>query len=411
MSIKTPSLSNRALDLPRSSIRRLFNAAKALEAQGHEVYRLDIGDPDFEMPPRIGDAVTQALREGETHYSPTFGIPPLRGAIARHLRRRGLDVDDSRIVCSQGATQALHAAVLSVCDAGRSVLYPQCYFPNYMQQAALTGVRPLFYPLDDEFQPILGRLEDIRDERLQAILINSPSNPTGAVFPADTIRRLYDFARRRGLWIISDEAYVDFVFKGETLSPLQIDLQADPEERRVLAVYSFSKSFAVTGLRMGWTVAPNPEVALSLATVNEPLTGCLTTPLQWGMVAALSQDDSGERRRQLAGRLQLALEILRAEGLRVRAPHGGMFFFMDVSATGMDGDTFADRLLEEERVAVVPGSGFALVPDSDCHGRLTFKPHARASFCIRFCFAVPEERLRGGLRRLASFINRHSETE
>lgn len=408
MNDQTPSLADRVLDLPRSSIRRLFNAAQKLEAEGQEVFRLDIGDPDFEMPERIGKAIEDALKRGETHYSPTFGIEPLRGAIARHLRRRGLEVDPSRIVCSQGATQALNAALLSVCDAGHAVLYPQCYFPNYIQQATLAGVRPLFYSLDEDFQPCLRALEQIKDEELRAILVNSPSNPTGAVFPPDTLERLYEFARQRDLWIIADEAYVDFVFQGPTGSLLEIDLQRPQEERRVLGVYSFSKSFAVTGLRMGWTVTPNPEVTQALSTVNEPLTGCLTTPLQWGMVAALVEDDSGERRRALAGRLQVAREILQAAGLDVRIPQGGMFFFLDISSTGMDGDTFADRLLDEEKVAVVPGSGFALVPDSDCHGRLSFTPHPGAASCIRFCFAVPEERLRGGLQRLASFITCHS---
>jgi len=410
--------------MPRSSIRRLFNAAKALEAQGVDVYRLDIGDPDFTMPDRMSEAISAALARGETHYSPMPGIPELRAAIAAHASRqievmlspaeaaRGKQrtgkqlFDAAQVVASQGATQALNACMQLCCERGGGVLLPAVYFPNYIQQIALAGIDARFYQLDERFQPRLSELEGLATPKLCALLINTPSNPTGALFPPATVRALYDFAREHNLWIISDEAYWDFVFEGEHLSPLAVDLEYPEAERRVLAIFSFSKSYAATGLRMGYTVTPREDVAAQLGLLNEPLTGSLTTPLQWGMLAALEIDDAGERRESLHGRRQLACDILRHSGFDVKPPAGGLFYFIDVSATGLDADAFADALLAEEHVAVVPGSGFGLVPKRDAQGRLSFTPNELARRCVRICFAVPEARLREGVARMASFIAR-----
>lgn len=401
-----PLLSIRAQHLPRSPIRRIFNAAQALKESGIDVIRLDIGDPDFEMPRRIGEAVQEALQQGKTHYSPTPGITPLRRAVARHLERRfGISCPWQRVAVHQGATQALNAALLAVCDAGSSILLPEIYFPNYLQQCVLAGVHPRFYPLDDRFQPRFEALEECWDESVRAILINSPSNPTGALFPPSTVRRLYDFARRKGIWILSDEAYIDYVFNGEHLPPLAIDWEQPESERRVLGIFSFSKSYAVTGLRMGWTVTPDSDTAAHLGTINEPLTGSLTTPLQWGMIAALERDDTAERRQQIQSRCADAAQTLSQSGLPIHPPSGGIFFFFDVSSTGLDGDAFADRLLEEERVAVVPGSGFCLTACRQ-DGRLAFHPSPRGARCIRLSVGVPEERLQEGLRRLVRFVNK-----
>jgi aspartate aminotransferase len=418
-----PLVSRRALDMPRSSIRRLFNAAQALAAQGVDVIRLDIGDPDFEMPQRMKDAISAALLRNQTHYSPMPGLPPLREAIARHASNRmermlaehGLTpatggialISAEQVVCSQGATQALNACLQLCCDRDSAALLPSIYFPNYMQQLELAGVEPRFYELDADFQPRLKTLPDAADG-LRMLLINSPSNPTGALFPPRTVEALYAYAQRHNLWLVSDEAYADFVFAGSHLSPLALDLQRPPTERRVLGVYSFSKSYAATGLRMGYTIAPTAEAAQQLGLLNEPFTGSLTTPLQWGMLAALGTDDTAERRSLLLERRQLACDILRQHGFAVEPPAGGLFYFLDISATGLDADAFADALLAEEQVAVVPGSGFGLIPRRLPQGGLSFSPNELARRCVRLCFATPADRLREGVARLGRFIARQS---
>jgi aspartate/methionine/tyrosine aminotransferase len=394
--------------MPRSSIRRLFNAANALTAAGVDVYRLDIGDPNFDLPQRIAEGITAALADKQTHYSPMPGIPALREAIAKHmLARFGINAAPELIVCQQGATQGLNAALQLTCDHAASIMLPQIYWPNYIQQTTLGGVRPLFYPLDKSFVPIASELERAWEPSVRAILVNSPGNPTGALFPAQVMRAIYDFACSRGLWIISDEAYCDYIYEGEPLSPIILDQERPAPERRVLGLFSFSKSYAATGLRMAYTVAPNVETAAVLGLLNEPLTGSLTTPLQWGMVRALEVEDGHERCAALRGRWQMAGDILRQSGFEAQAPQGGLFYFIDISSTGLTADSFADQLLAEQHVAVVPGSGFGLQPEVLSGGRLHFTPHSLANVCVRICFAVPEERLREGITRLAAFIAAH----
>ncbi len=398
-----PPISGRALRMPRSSIRRLFNAAKALENQGEKVIRLDIGDPDFRMPARIREGIQEALAEGRTHYSAMTGIRPLRLAIAQHMSsRKGVACGADEVVVNQGATQALNAAILLTCDPGLSLVLPQIYWPNYMQQVCLAGAVPRFYPLSSDFQPSLDELDMIEAPRGGAVLINSPGNPTGALFPPATVRALYEFAVERDLWVVSDEAYTDYVFEGEHLSPLQLDRCLPAQERRVIGVFSFSKSFAATGLRMGWTVLPRPEVAASMAFLNEPMTGSLTTPIQWGMVRALEEDDTAQRRDSLRSRRDLAARLLIEAGVPTRIPSGGLFFFVDVGATGLDGDQFADQLLEKERVAVVPGSGFGLRPAQQEEG-FRFAADRLSNRCVRICFAVEKNTLEEGLRRFQGF--------
>lgn len=401
-----PSFSQRAQDMPRSAIRRIFEAARKLQEQGVDVVRLDIGDPDFDAPQRIRAGIDAALAAGKTHYSPMAGIPELRSAIAGYMDRRwGVDCGPQRVTCHQGATQALNAIMQLCCDSGSGVLLPEIYFPNYIQQVTLGGLRPRFYALDERFIPVLSDLEGLVDENTRAILINTPSNPTGALFPEETVRALYDFAARHNLWIISDEAYCEFVFEGRCVSPLQLDWEQPEERRRVIAIYSFSKGFACTGLRMGWSVSPREDVANQLMVMNEPFTGSLTTPLQYGLVHAFDEDDTQQRIEALRPRWELAGRELRAAGLPFDPPEGGIFFFVDISSLGLNSIEFCDRALAEAHVAVVPGAGFGLQPSFDAAGRPSFTPGAHAASGFRLCFAVPEARLQLGVQRLRGFIS------
>jgi aspartate/methionine/tyrosine aminotransferase len=405
----SPELSTRASVMPRSSIRRLFTSAFALKREGVKVYGLHIGDPDFNMPQRIADGLSEAVAAGHTHYSPMAGIPALRESIQVHRHKRmGIDIPLKRVIVSQGATQALNSSMQLCVDSGSRVIFPMIYFPNYIQQTTLAGIGVDFYELDNSFQPYLDRLDKLVTPETRAMLINTPSNPTGVLFPPETVRALYEFARRHDLWIISDEAYSDFVYRGEYLSPLSIDWEYPEEERRVIAIYSFSKSYAATGLRMGYMIAPTDNAAFRLELMNEPLTGSLTTPIQYAMVQALAVDDTAERCDKLRERWQLAGDMLGESGLSYAQPDGGLFYFIDISPTGMNGDEFADRLLAEEHVAVVPGSGFGLVGSYDKAGNLSFAPNELAARCVRVSFAAPREDVEEGVKRLVGFIKRNS---
>jgi aspartate/methionine/tyrosine aminotransferase len=309
------------------------------------------------------------------------------------------------VTVHQGATQALNAVLQLCCDPGSGILLPEIYFPNYIQQTTLSGVRPRFYAVDDHYVPVLDDLEGLVDDGTRAILINTPSNPTGALFPEKVVRALYDFARRHNLWVISDEAYCEYVFEGRYTSPLQLDYEVPEAERRVIAIHSFSKSFACTGLRLGWSVAPREEVAGQLMLMNEPFTGSLTTPLQYGLAKAFDIDDMHSRIEALRPRWQLAGRALREAGLPFDPPEGGIFFFVDIASLGMGSVEFCDRALAEAQVAVVPGAGFGLQPSYSAEGRVSFAPGVHAARCFRLCFAVPEERLKLGVERLKGFIS------
>ncbi len=403
-----PSLSRRSLAIPPSPIRRLFNMAISLERSGEKVFRLDIGDPQLQMPARISEGIRTAIEAGHTHYSPMNGIPELREAIAGHMSRRlGSPVNAKRVVVSQGASQGLNAALQLTCDVGDTLLLPEVHWPNYLQQAVLAGVNTRFYDLNDRFQPRLEHLAQQIDGSVKAILVNSPSNPTGAVFPRSVVEALDNLAQRFDLWLLSDDAYTDYSFDQPCFSALELDCLRPRPERRVLGIYSFSKSYACTGMRMGWTVTPTVEVADQLALLNEPLTGSVTTPIQWGMVRALEEDDTADRREVLNRRRLLAGGLLAGAGQPVELPAGGLFYFLDIGSTGLDSEQFAQQLLEEERVAVVPGTGFSLRSRREADGRIITEASPRARTHIRLCFAVGEAELQEGIARLAAFVARN----
>jgi aspartate aminotransferase len=402
-------ISSRALTLPPSSIRRIVLRAAELEAGGRELCRLDMGSLDLPLPRRIAEGIAEAVAAGRTGYSAAEGIAAYRQAAAAHIARRfaasadtaGLDgaALTPLVIGSQGGTQAINALFYLLADQGGAVLLPEIAWPNYMQQAHLAGVEARFYALDERYHPVPQSIAAL-SEGASAFVLNSPSNPTGAVIPPPLMRELHALARSRGLHLLSDESYCDLVFDGEHLSPLELDWTLPPEERRVFAVFSCSKSYAAPGLRLGYTVCPNAGAARTLGLLGDPLMGCLTTPLEWAMVAGFELEDGAERRTALLPRWRRAGETLAGHGLAFAQPGGGMFFFVDISASGLSSDEFALRLLEEKGVAVIPGGGFGLHPRPG--GGYSILP--RADRHVRLCFTAPEEVFNEGCARLARLL-------
>ena len=416
-----PRFSRRSEQIPFSPIRTMFRLADEMErAGGGPVFRLHVGDPDFTPPPRVIEASCDALRKGKTHYAPSVGIEDLRSALAEKARtRNGIAATTEQVVVTPGSTQALFASMELMLAAGDQMLLPAIYWPNYVQQVLLIGALPVFYPLGRGYQPELGALRQHASEKLRAIMINSPSNPTGAVFPEATLRALYDFARERDLWVLSDEAYEDYIFGGAHVSPASFERDLPEDERRVFTLFTFSKSYAMTGLRVACIVAPSTRAGTMLRKVQEPLVASSGTPMQWGALAAL---DAGERdgiermRETYRRRRDLAMSILGPAGLADYEPEGAFYIMADISTTGLTGDEFALRLLKEERVAVAPGSGFALVPEYAPDGTLMDEPteagapefatHPGARYRVRIAFCVSDEELREGLERMVRMVGR-----
>lgn len=416
-----PQPSRRSELIPFSPIRTMFRLADEMErAGGGPVYRLHVGDPDFTPPDAVIEATVAAFRGGRTHYAPSAGVQDLRAAVAEKARtRNGIAATTEHVVITPGSTQALFAAMELMFGPGDDMLLPEIYWPNYVQQALLIGGRTVFYPLGAGYQPDLDGARRAVGPRARGILINSPSNPTGAVFPRESLRALYEIARERDLWILSDEAYEDFVFGGEHVSPASFERDLPESERRVFTLFTFSKSYAMTGLRLGAVVAPTLRTATLLRKVQEPLVASAALPTQLGALPALRESERArvaEMRETYRRRRDLALGILRPAGLADYAPEGAFYVMADGSSTGMTGDAFAEELLREERVAVAPGAGFALQPQFDPDGAPRAEPapsgmpdyptNPKALRRVRIAFCVSDAELREGLTRMVRFADR-----
>ncbi len=418
-----PQPSRRTSLIPFSPIRTMFRMADELErAGGGPVFRLHVGDPDFRPPESVIEATSAALRAGKTHYSSTAGVHELRVALAEKVRERnGIAATTEHVVITPGSTQALFATLEVIFGVGEEILVPEVYWPNYVQEVMLLGGIPVFYPLGAGYQPDLAAVRKLVTPRTRGILINSPSNPTGAVFPEATIRAFWEIARERDLWVLSDEAYEDFVYRGRHVSAASFERDLPEAERRVFSLFTFSKSFAMTGLRLGYIAAPTLDTATILRKCQEPLVASSGTPIQWGALpAARGEERSGvdAMREAYRRRRDLALSILRPAGLADYEPDGAFYIMADVSSTGLTGDEFAEALLREERVAVAPGVGFAMQPEFSADGlpRATpveggapaYPANPKARHRVRIAFCVSDEELKEGLTRMARFAARVS---
>ncbi len=338
----------------RSGIREVFDLASTIPGAIH----LEMGEPSFETPAHIRRAAADAADRGFTKYTPNAGIPELREALARKVSaRNGIDASPDQIVVTPGGVAALYGTLLALCDPGDEVLISDPAWPNYRMIAALQHLDVRRFPLDpaDGMCPRADLIEERMGERSKVLVLNSPGNPTGAVTSASTLRELVDLAVTYGLWIVSDEVYDELVFDGE-VAP---SAGAHDSHGCVVTVFSFSKTYAMTGWRVGYAVAP-PEIAALLTKAQEPITACVNGPAQMGALAALEgpQDCVAEMRAAYRERRDRVVELLTAGGVPHVEPQGAFYVWVDVSSSGLGGVEFARRLLEDFGVAVAPGSAF-----------------------------------------------------
>src|SRR3990170_3736689 len=271
-----------ASSMPVSRIREIMELAWA----DPEAIHLEVGEPDFPTPEHVVEAAHEAARIGLTRYAPNAGIPELREALAEKVtRRNGYGARPEQVVVTQGGIQALYLTLRGLLEPGEEVLLPDPAWPNYRMIAHLLGARVLSYPLvpEGDFLPRLEDLERLVTPRTRAILVNSPSNPLGTVVPGELMEELLAFARRHDLWFVSDEVYDEVVFDEAFLSAGSL---ADPGDRLV-AVYSLSQVYAMTGWRVGYLVAP-AELARILTGMQEAIISCVNTPAQMAALAAVT---------------------------------------------------------------------------------------------------------------------------
>jgi aspartate aminotransferase len=371
--------------MPGSGIREIMNAAWGRPGVVH----LEVGQPDFPTPPHIVEAAHQAMLAGHTGYTPTAGIPDLRAALAAKIAdRNGFSVTPDQVVLGNGGDQAIHATLTAMTQPGDGILLPDPAWPNFNMMATLLGLEPAHYSLtaDGGYVPDVAELERLVTPRTRVLLLNSPSNPLGAVIGRERMTALVDFAAAHDLWILSDECYDEIVFDGTAVSPAALDTDG-----RVASVFSFSKTYAMTGWRLGYVAAP-PALAAVLATIQEPLISCLNTPTQYAALAALQSPPVvlGEMVAAYRRRRDLVIGLLDRLGMAAFRPAGAFYTWVDVSGSGLGAREFALELLAEESVAVAPGTAFGSVGQHH----------------VRLSLAASDADLTAGVTRMAALWNR-----
>ncbi|HFC09782.1 MAG TPA: pyridoxal phosphate-dependent aminotransferase [Chloroflexi bacterium] len=383
----SPKTSRRVAGLKPSGLRKFFD----IIAEMPEVVSLGIGEPDFDTPEVIRQAGIRALQDGYTHYTSNAGISTLRQRLAGHLERRyGVRYDPNReIVFTVGVSEALYLAMTALLDPGDEVLVPTPCFVSYQPEVVLAGGVAVEVPLraEDNFQPNVEILERHITPRTKAILINYPHNPTGAAADREAMQALARFAAEHDLIVISDEIYDRLVYGVEHVCFPALE---GAWERTIL-LGGFSKDYAMTGWRLGYAAAP-AALLQPMLRVHQYTVMTAPTPAQVAAITALEKaDEAVEAMRQAYDRRRrLIVDGLRSIGFPTVEPHGAFYAFPDVRGTGIDDDSFAWRLLEEEKVAVVPGSAFG---------------EAGAGF-IRCSYATSEANIEEALTRIARFVQR-----
>lgn len=370
--------------LRRSGIREIMDLAATLDG----VLHLEVGEPDFPTPPHVVEAVQRAIASGDVKYTLSRGLPALRELIAAKLREQnGVEVGVDRVVVTSGGTPAIMEALTVLCGPGDGVLVSDPGWPGFELAAGIRHARVVRYRTSPEtgYLPDLDELESLAPSA-RVLVVNSPTNPTGAVYDRATLEALYELARRHGLSIVSDEVYEDVVFDGEHVSLSSLD-----EDGRVVSIFSFSKGYAMTGWRIGYATASR-EVVEAMVHVQEPVIACPSWVAQKAAEAALAgpQDVLEERRAAYRERRDAVIPLLRERGLFVAEPRGTFYAMADVSPLGADTYETARRLLLEERVAVAPGE--------------TFGPGGRG--LVRLSLAGPLAAVTEGVGRVAAAVSR-----
>lgn len=364
--------------------------AQALEAAGRHVIHLEIGQPDIQTFDTVARAGIRAIEEGHTRYNPPSGVGALREAIAEDAgRRRGIEVKPSEVIVVPGAKPMLFFPTMALVDPGDEVIYPDPGFPTYAAMIGVVGGVPMPIPLREEtgFAFDMEAFERAIGDRTRLIILNSPSNPTGGVLPREVLERIAEAAIRHDAWVLSDEIYMRLTFDG--LSAPTIASLPGMRERTIICD-GFSKTYAMTGWRLGFGIMPEP-LARRLGLLLTHSIGCTATFTQHAGVEALTGPQAQvegvlaeyQRRRDV-----LVAGLNAIPGVQCRVPQGAFYAFPNVTAFGRPSAWLADYLLEEAGVAVLPGDAFGDAGEG----------------YLRLCFANSMERIETALTRVADAL-------
>jgi len=382
-------LARRVLELKPSGIRKFFDIAATME----DVISLGIGEPDFTTPEPIIRAGVASLQRGDTHYTSNHGILALREAVAEHLQALyGVTYNPANeIIMTVGVSEALYLTFTALLNPGDEVIIPTPCFVSYQAEVSLAGGVPVEIPtrMEDDFEPRLEDIESAITPRTKAIFIGYPNNPTGAVASRETLLAIANLAEKHDLLVISDEIYDRLVYGREHVCFASLPGMAP----RTILMGGFSKAYAMTGWRIGYVAAPK-EFVDAMVRIHQYTIMSAPTISQYAALEALRIGEPyvQEMLAEYDRRRQLVCRRFNEMGLKTSVPHGAFYVFPDVRVSGMDDEEFAEKLLHEERVAVVPGRSFG---------------DAGIGF-VRCSYATDYHSLEIALDRIEAFLKRHA---
>jgi aspartate aminotransferase len=376
------TFSDRALSIQPTGVRKMFDLA------GDDVISFGLGEPDFQPPNVAIEAFYQAMKDGHNKYTTTAGLPALRQQIAESWSNYQDGLNSDNVCITMSGTNAILNLFLTFVNPGDNVLIPEPYFPLYGPDVKLCGGEANYYPclFEDEFVPLVEKLEQLVNEKTVAILYNFPGNPTGGTLNVEQRDALLDFAKRHDLWLITDEVYDRIVFEGEHVSFMGTGYD------KVMLINSFSKTFAMTGWRIGYVMSTNTEAMKQVIKIQYYITACSNDAMQYGVLAAMQEasDYPDMVAAEFKQRCDLIVERLNnMDGVECHKPKGAIYVFPKVEVNGMSSEEIALELLKDG-VLCSPGSAFGLAGEGH----------------LRFAYTISQQDIIRGMDKVEATLKR-----
>lgn len=369
-----------------SGIRKINEKTLEMERAGKKIYHFEVGRPDFDTPKLIKDATIKSIENGDVFYTSNYGIMPLREAVAEKLRNENnLDYTAKEVLITAGASESIYDSYSLILEEDDEILLPNPCWPNYVNAAHIMGAVPVRYSLAEEndFQIDFDELEGLVTEKTKAIVIINPSNPIGSMFTLETLEKLADFAKKKDILVISDEIYEKIIYGNKNHISIA---SLDGMKERTITINGFSKTYSMTGFRLAYVAAPEEFIRV-LNIIHQHNTSCATSFVQHGGITALKEggDASEEMVKEYKRRRDYIVEKVNSiEGLSLNAPDGAFYAFINIKGLGISSEEFCNYLLDEECVAIVPGTVFGSAGEG----------------FVRFSYASSYEDIVEGLNRM-----------
>jgi len=380
-------LSNRVNCIEDSATLRLNDISERLKNQGADIINLSVGEPDFDTPEFIRESAKKALDEGDTHYTPSAGKPRLRKVIAEKLNKENkIDTSYENIIVSAGAKHLIYMAVNALVNEGDEVVLLSPAWVTYEACAKLSGgnINWIKTSVEDQFQPI--DMQDKVDKKTKLLILNSPNNPSGGVYSKSTLKMIADLAVDYNFFVLSDEIYEKIIYDSEHISIASFDQMAD----RTITVNGLSKSYAMTGWRIGYASAPK-DIFNGMLKIQQHSVSCAPSFVQEAAISAISgpQDSVTEMVAEFKKRRDFLVDGLNSIGMNCILPKGAFYLFVDVSEFANDANEFSEKMLKEGYLAMTPGNAFG--PGFENY--------------IRISYAVPIDKLREAVNRIENIVS------